>query len=464
MLKKLRLFWIGLTLSLTFLISGFNFETFTAGSHSYYASEIVCSGPSRDLNCSIQLQDDVQLFRGSIDEPTQLPNYGVRYTSSSFANFLNLFITSTDSLQTIILKIFSIKSLVVAYLIAYSLFLVKKFDIVKQLATKLFLVVFSFPYLIFGMAGIYPAPIATLAVIPILITLKIFEWEKNLPSSTVVVLYTNLFLSLTLIMANRFETTAFMIFGICIWGIQNYFKILKKNVTVITLGSLICLSLFLISNPVLRGLFIDSSSGEFSVLAENYVNESRSVKLFGIVGLSALAPFTFVDNSTRSLLNVVSSNTSNQFFEVLLVLLAWIPLSVFLFQVTKNLLLPLFQKNSLWRKSAAERVPALLTLCIFLAVPTFARTVWFFWYLAPLLAIFVFFTDHLENVKKSFKLLIWLATASNALYFILVVLKLGTLEVGSISLSPLLQIVLGLSLGLIAVKLVKDFLLKATSN
>jgi hypothetical protein len=259
-------------------------------------------------------------------------------------------------------------------------------------------------------------------------------------------------------MTNRFETTAFIVFGICIWGIQNYFKILKKNVTVIILGSLICLSLFLISNPVLRGLFLNSSSGEFSVLAENYVNESRSVKLFGTFGLSAMAPFTFVDNSTRTLLNAVSSNTSNQFFEVLLVLIAWIPLSVLLIQVTKNLLLPLFQKNLLWRKSAAERIPALLALGIFLAVPTFARTVWFFWYLAPLLAIFVFFTDPLENIERRFKLLIWLATASNTFYFILVVLKLGTLEVGSISLSPSLQIVLGLSLGLIAYKLVKNLL------
>ena len=175
-----------------------------------------------------------------------------------------------------------------------------------------------------------------------------------------------------------------------------------------------------------------------------------------------MAPVTFGDNSTRNLLNAVGYHTSNQILVVMLVLIAWIPLSVLLIQAAKNILLPLFRKNLPWRKSAAERIPALLTLGIFLAVPAFARTVWFFWYLAPLLAIFVFFTDHLENKEKRFMLLIWLATASNTLYFNLVVLKLGTLEVGSISLSPSLQIVLGLSLGLIAVKLVKDFLLKAT--
>jgi hypothetical protein len=457
-LKKLQLLWIGLTLSLIFFISGFNFETFTDGSHSYYASEIVCSGPSRDLNCSIQRQDDVQLFRGSINEPTQLPNYGARYASSSFANFLNLFITSTDSLQTVLLKIFSIKSLVAAYLVAYSLFLVKKFDIVRQLATKLFLVAFSFPYLLFGMAGVYPAPIATMAVIPILITLKVFEREKTLPPSTINVLFTNLFLSLTVIMANRFETTAFVVFGICMWGIQNYLKTSKKNVTVIVLGSLICLSLFLISNPTMRALFLNSSSGKFSVLSQAQAYESKIVASIGTSGLSVMAPLTFVDNSTRNLLNAVSSNTSNQSFKSPFVLIAWIPLSVLLLQAVKNSLLPLFRKSLLWRKSAAERIPALLTLGIFLAVPTFARTVWFFWYLAPLLAVFVFFTDHLENAKKSFKLIIWLATASNTLYFILVVLKLGNLEVSRITLSPSLQIVLGFSLGLIGLKTVKSYI------
>jgi len=457
-LKKLQLLWIGLTLFLIFFISGFNFETFTDGSHSYYASEIVCSGPSRDLNCSLQIQDDVQLFRGSINEPTQLPNYGARYTSSSFANFLNLFITSTDSLQTVILKIFSIKSLVAAYLVVYSLFLGKKFDIVRQLATKLFLVAFSFPYLLFGMAGVYPAPIATMAVIPILITLKVFEWEKSLPSSTVVVLYTNLFLSLTVIMANRFETTAFVVFGICMWGIQNYLKTSKKNVMVIVLGSIICLSLFLILNPTLRALFLNSSSGKFSVLSQAQAYESKTVASIGTIGLSVMAPFTLVDNSTRNLLNAVSSNTSNQFFKFLFVLILWIPLSVLLLQAVKNSLLPLFRKNLLWRKSVAERIPALLILSLFWTIPFFARTIWFFWYLAPLLAVFVFFTDHLENAKKSFKLIIWVAIVANAFYFLLVVLKLGNLELGGVTSNPQLQILFGYSLGLIAYKLVKNLL------
>jgi hypothetical protein len=57
------------------------------------------------------------------------------------------------------------------------------------------------------------------------------------------------------------RTSAIVVFGICMWGIQNYLKTSKKNVMVIVLGSMICLSLFLISNPVLRGLFLNSSSG-----------------------------------------------------------------------------------------------------------------------------------------------------------------------------------------------------------
>ena len=463
MLKKLQLLWIGLTFFLIFFISGFNFETFTDashsyGSHSYYASEIVCSGPSRDLNCSLQQQADVQLFRGSINEPTQLPNYGARYTSRSFANFLNLFITNTDSLQTVILKIFSIKSLVAAYLVAYSLFLVKKFDIVRQLAIKLFLVVFSFPYQIFHMAGVYPAPIATLAVIPILITLKVFKQEKNLPSSIVIVLFTNFFLSLTVIMANRFETTAFVVFGICMWGIQNFFKTSKKIITVITLGSIICLSLFLISNPTIRGLFLYSSSGKFSVLSQAQADDSKIVESIGTIGLSVMALPTFVDNSTRVLLNNFGINTSNQFSVVLLLLIVWMPLSVLLLQAAKNLLLPFFRRNSLWQKLVAERIPALLILSLFWIIPTFARTVWFFWYLVPLLAIFFLFADYPGDTEKRFKLLIWLAITANALCFVQVVRRLGNLELGATTLNPQVQIFLGCSLALTAIRLITYYL------
>jgi len=457
-LKKLQLLWIGLTLFLIFFISGFNFETFTDGSHSYYASEIVCSGPSRDLNCSLQIQDDVQLFRGSINEPTQLPNYGARYTSSSFANFLNLFITSTDSLQTVILKIFSIKSLVAAYLVAYSLFLVKKFDIVRQLATKLFLVAFSFPYLLFGMAGVYPAPIATLAVIPILITLKIFEREKKLFPQTKLLLFANFFVCFSVVMSNRFETTAFLIFGISVWGIYQYFKKQKHNLLTVSFVSIFCFSLFMGLNPTLRNLVLKSLSGKFRVLTDDELATSKVVEEFGSLGLSISGPVTFIDNTSRNLLNMLFQDSTFSFLKVITLLLLWIPIFVLLFPALRVLLVPLLRKKSFSKKSVFERIPALLTLGIFLAVPTFARTVWFFWYLAPLLAIFVFFTDHLENVKKSFKLIIWVAIAANAFYFLLVVLKLGNLELGSVTFNPQLQILFGYSLGLIAYKLVKNFL------
>jgi hypothetical protein len=458
MLKKLQLFWIGLTLFLIFFIAGFNFETFTNGSHGEYASEIVCSGPSRELNCTLKQQVDVQLFRGSIDEPIQLQNIGVKFVSSSFANFLNLFMGSTDTLRTVILKVFAIKSLVAAFLVTYTLFLVKKFDFVQQLATKLFLILFSFPYLIFGTAGVYPAPIATVAVIPILITLKVFEREKKLRPQTLIILFINFFLSLSVIMANRFETTAFMILGICIFGIYNYSKRPKKRILQMIFASTVCLALFAFANPILRNFFLNSPTGKVKVLYQYQAESSTIVKSIGNIGLSVMAPITFVDNSTRNLVDAVINDQSNQLIEILLVLLAWIPLSFLLFQVTKKLLLPLFQKNSLWRKSVAERIPALLILSLFWIIPFFARTIWFFWYLAPLLAIFVFFTDHLENAKNSFKLIIWVAIAANAFYFLLVVLKLGNLELGGVTFNPQLQILFGYSLGLIAYKLVKNLL------
>ncbi len=457
MLKKLQLLWIGLTLSLIFFISGFNFDVSTSDSQDYL-SEIVCSGPSRVLNCSLHQQDDVRLFRGSIEEPIKVTDTANRYTSSTFANFLNLFVGSTDSLLTVILKIFAIKSLVAAYLITYSLYLVRNFNNIGHLATRLFLVVFSFPYILFGASGVYPAPIATVAVIPILITLEIFKREQNLSSQTTITLFTNFFLFLAVIMANRFETTAFIFFGICMWGVQNYLNKSKKRVAVAIIGSLICLILFLILNPTLQSLFLKSINGNFSVLSQAEAEESQLVQLIGNAGLSLLAPVTFFDNSQRNLIYSLNTST-NQPTRVLLGLVTWIPLGVLLFHAMKNLFLPLFQKNSLWRKSATERIPALLILSLFWIIPTLARTIWFFWYVVPLLTIFVFFTDHLENVEKSFKLIILVAIAANAFYFVLVVLELGNLELGGVTFNSQLQIFLGYSLGLIAYKRIKNFLI-----
>ena len=458
MLKKLQLLWIGLTLFLIFFIAGFNFESFTDGSHAEYASEIVCSGPSRELNCSLKQQVGVQLFRGSIDEPAQLQNIGNKFVSSSFANFLNLFVGSTDTLRIVILKVFAIKSLVAAFLVTYTLYLVKKFDIVQKLATNLFLIIFSFPNLLFGMAGVYPAPIATVAMIPILITLKVFEQEKKLEPQTLVILFVNFFLSLSVIMANRFETTAFTVLGICIFGLYNYSKRPKKKTLQMIFASTACLALFAFVNPTLGKLFLNLPSGKVKVLYQYQADSSIVVESIGDIGLSVMAPITFVDNSTRNLLGSVIGGHPNQLIEILLVLLAWIPLSVLLFQGMKRLLLPLFQNNLSWRKSVAERIPALLILSLFWIIPFFARTIWFFWYLAPLLAIFVFFTDHLENVKKTRKFITWVATLANAFYFLLAVLALGNLELGGVTFNPQLQILFGYSLGLIAYKLVKNLL------
>ena len=148
--------------------------------------------------------------------------------------------------------------------------------------------------------------------------------------------------------------------------------------------------------------------------------------------------------------------------KVVLLITGWIPLVVLLRNALRDLFMPLIRNNFSSKKLIAERIPGLLCLGILVAVPVFARTVWFFWYVLPVLLIFIFFTSHLGKVEEKFKLLILFSISVNALSFILSVLKLGNLEIGGFVFNPPLQIVLGLSLGLIAVKLVKDFLLKAT--
>ena len=459
-LKKLQLLWIGLTLSLIFFINGFNFDTFTAGSHSHYASEIVCSGPSRDLNCSLQLQADVHLFRGSIDEPTQLPNHGSRYTSSSFANFLNLFITSTDSLRTVILKVYVLKSILAAYIITYSLFLIKKFAYSKHLAIKLFLTAFSFPYLIQGVSGVYPAPIAIVAVIPILISLRIFQEEKDLTPLTKASFLLNFLLCLSVVMANRFETTVFVVFGISLWAI---FKYLTKQKFDLLISSSVwfCLALFTSSNATLRHLILKSSSGQFSVLTDSEIDNSVVAQKIGDYGLPLMAPITFIDNSSRNFLDMVFGSSTHTLLKVIFLIPVWIPLVVLLRHALRDLFMPLIRNNFSSKKLIAERIPGLLCLGIFAAVPVFAQTVWFFWYVVPLLLIFIFFTSHLGKVEEKFKLLILCSISVSALSFILSVLRLGNLEIGGFVFNSFLQIVLGLLSGLAAFKSI-DFYLSST--
>lgn len=106
-------------------------------------------------------------------------------------------------------------------------------------------------------------------------------------------------------MANRFETTAFVVFRICIRGIQNYAKITKENVTVINLGSIICLSFFWFWT-LHCAVFSNSLSGKFRVLTQTQADQSKIVVVDVNFGISAVAPITLFENTSCNLINIFS--------------------------------------------------------------------------------------------------------------------------------------------------------------
>ena len=457
--KKLHFIFIWITLFLIFFIAGFNFIPFTDGSHSSYASEIVCSGPSRELNCSPSFQASVQLFRGYDYEPTQLPDYGTRYVSSSFANFLNIFIESTDSLRRVILKTYGIKSLIASYLVTFSLLLVKKFKYLSGITTKLLLVTFSFPYLFFGASGVYPAPIAALAVIPIFSILKIMNCEKLIPPKIATALYINFGISMSLIISNRFETSAFVLLGVFMWSIYTFSRERKNRTFIILAVSTTCFAIAYNLNRTFRESFLESISGQFKVLSQDQANNSILVNSIGNSGLSLISPLTFVDNSTRNLNDLIFSDNTNVMLKVSFSIISWIPIFLLITRALKTIFYPMFNQKSLMPRIIVKRIPPFFVMIVFFLVPVYARTVWFFWYLVPLLVVFVFFVDYLEDVERNYKSLIFISIFANAVYFVLVVRNLGAIYLLGVSIDPPVQIFLGLSLGLIAFKLVKSYVL-----
>lgn len=140
-----------------FLSAAFTFSRFN-GELPLYLSEIVCSGPTRNYNC---IQDSspscfktlshlVNVFRTAQIEPILVQDCGVRFTSATFAKFLNLFSDSKDSLALAIGKIYIIKSMIAAYFLTVSLYLVRQFHYTFRFAVQSVICIFAFPYSLFG--------------------------------------------------------------------------------------------------------------------------------------------------------------------------------------------------------------------------------------------------------------------------------------------------------------------------
>ena len=446
-----RLVLIGIGFSCLFFLAGFSFDNFTTSAHSYYASEIVCSGPSRINNCEAAIQEDIRLFRGNSSEPTKITDYGNRYTSHEFARFLNLFVGSSDDFRSVILKTYIVKSLIAGYLLLASLFLMRRFDYIRNLATRFLLLMFSVPYLFFGVSDVYSAPIAIMGMFLALLILKIFVSESSLPLGDHIFLGLNFFVSTILIMSLRFETTAYLGFTISIlMGLVVLRRVLKMPGTMVVTPTAIyavILVLFAVRNDSMRSWISEAFFFQAKVFTPETAETSKAVQVLGDLGFAALSAVSLGVNSTSNMdyqfLNEFADRTdfsggwqvSFSYLRILFICCSWSGLVIVFLQALRVATSPFFRFRRYGLDKRLNSLPSLLVLLALVFVPYFARVSWFLWYVMPLIMVFLFFTE--VNILKS-KYLIYLAclvAAVNFLAFTMSNYAFGHLVVGGMHLS-----------------------------
>jgi hypothetical protein len=408
-----RVFVITVCLTFLFFISSFNFDNFTQGAHSYYASEIVCSSSAGERICTDAPQEDVRLFRGKVDEPKSVTDYGNRYTSETMAWFITRFVDVGDSLREVVLKVYIVKALIAAILLSILIQLAMKREYLRNFLFKQGVLIFSVPYVLPGIADVYPAPFAIISMLGALSIIKIVNSEEIHSTKTKAILLSYFVISSLLIFSNRFETSIYI-------GVAMFLSLLDNSVSgkirmngkIKSLGAAIYIVIFgsfVSINSTFNGWFLGMFNGTSRVYTVSQAKESSVVNAIGDVGLSAMAPVTFFDNSTRNIARqfgdafgdkMMTYGFSRNFLEIvgsLFVVLSWIPLVTVLgvgafykFRVDR---IGKFWSLKYFKKVLAPSV--LLLLLIW--VPYFARVSWFLWYVLPLLMILLFFFDRTRS-------------------------------------------------------------------
>lgn len=434
-------------------VSGFNFENFTQGSHHYYAAEIICSGPSKSLNCVKNMQIDQTLFRGQPDEPTQINDYGIRFVSSSFAKFIVIFIGSTDNFRLVILKTYLIKALLATYLLFSVLICLRKFTDLKNLSSQLVLVFFSSSYFLRSITSVYPPGLATVAALSSLVILKIFIDNYVISKNMKIFLCLNFFISSLIIVSNRFETTCYMLlcfFVFIVFGTNKtkFFERLKLAGTPILIFATSFTTVW-ISSVDFRELLSEVLHGNFVVLARGLYESSVIIQKFGRWAVAAEAPFTLLDNSLRFKSHGAIYDFFAEHFDFLgyyfMKILAFIFVSSFLVPglvifsnaLVKNLKPFLSGKRFDWSVRKSQIAPLVIIFNMVL-IPFIAFTPWFIWYIMPLLLVYIFFANASLNSAKVSKYLYLTVFVTNSLTYYIYNDQLGSIYIANIIMRPFL--------------------------
>lgn len=435
-----------------FLSAGFTFSSFNVDLR-WYLSEIVCSGSTGSYNCTQDVQPLVSVFRTAENESILLQDYGARYTSASFANFLNIFSNSKDSLAMVVGKMYVIKSIIAACFLTVSLYLVRQFHYTYRFAVQSLICIFALPYSLFGASSEYPAVIATLAMLPILISLKIYGQEKQLTPAFCLVSTVNFMIGCSVIMANRFETTVFCGVAVLIHVWHCCWKRQQQRAWPPLLIFITLLAIFVSQNIALRSLIQGVFKGTTKVLTTDTAQTSAVVQAIGDAGLSVTAPITFFDNSSRNILNaVVTFHTDSKVINLVLLIVFWAPLVLVLSPRLILLFRELLLKRGI-RTIVSEQIPAVLVLSLFVLIPFIARSIWFFQYAIPLILVFLFTTSSRSGSSISLNALLKIGLFSNALTYVSVLIQNGPLYVGTLVIESHWIAATGILLGVLISKL-----------
>jgi len=316
---------------------------------------------------------------------------------------------------------------------------------------------FAFPYSLFGAASEYPAVIATIAMLPVLISLKIYGQEKRLTPAFHILFLVNLMISCAVIMANRFETTMFCGTAILIHVWHSCWKKQLQRAWTPLLIFTTLLLIFLSQNVFLRTLIQGTFDGTTKVLKADTAETSVVVQVIGDAGLSVTAPVTLIDNSSRNVLGaLVESHTDNKVIALVLLIVFWAPLVLVILPRLVLLFRELLSKRGV-RTIASEQLPAILVLSLFLLIPLMARSIWFFQYALPLILVFLFATSSLGGSSISLNALLKIGLFSNALAYVSVLTQNGPLYVGTIVIESHWISATGILIGVLVSKLVTTY-------
>lgn len=446
--------WVFIPICVIVVFSAFFLGALTdrpfAGDNAFYASELICGDKLASPQCTGEPSKEIALFRGNVGEDTSQQFKNVRYQSASFAKFVRFFFHDDDSYRTIIIKIFVVKSLLIALALVFVVLFVAKYAYLYQTARRMFVAMFSVPFVFETAGGFYPAGLSLFGLLACLLILEVIQREpKNTARGTIPLL--GVFSAFAaIVVSTRFETTAFLTLACCMTAVRclHRFRNRRTRKSPILMPLLIVVALAggaAATNSASARVYREAATRELFIVPPN--TPSRSVDIVKDVGLpgdfafSFMAPLTMIDNSTRYFINRTyralfeSDRSNNQIGIPLLILyaivsfLVWFPLFLLFGEKLFRLLVRI---SFAARRRVPFELPDMMTLVpimLYLVIPTYTRGVWSWWYLIPLLMILVstFSEQRLTRIDRIAYRLTWFNSITS---LAIVNLGLGDLHLG----------------------------------